>query len=173
METFENQPVFGDSLPKVEAQNFIGLEKKYLIQILIFRTIVAVVFLAAGVLFYVFANDAPFHKLLLSIPLAAMGLLMIALGYFGFFNKGYALRQRDVSYREGLFFRTLTTVPLTRVQHSELVRGPLDRLMGLASVKMYTAGGSTSDLVIPGLLNETAEQVREFINKKIEENAQP
>ena len=76
-----------------------------------------------------------------------------------------ALRENDISYKSGLLFFTMTSIPLNRLQHCEVSQGPLGRLFDLASVKIYTAGGSTSDLSIGGLKKEAAHRLRDHITR--------
>ena len=85
--------------------------------------------------------------------------------------KGIALREFDVAYRSGLFWRKTVIVAFNRVQHVEVSSGPLQRKFGLASVKFFTAGGSSVDLRVDGLTAERAEQIRTFIAAKIDDPA--
>jgi len=85
--------------------------------------------------------------------------------------KGVALREFDMAYRSGLFWRKKVIVAFNRVQHVEVSSGPLQRKFGLASVKLFTAGGSSVDLRIDGLTAERAEQIRAFITAKIDDSA--
>lgn len=94
-------------------------------------------------------------------------VLTTIIRFYGFRIKGYAVRQHDIMYRRGLLFRTLTVVPFTRIQHSEVQQGVIERQFGLARLAVFTAGGSQSDLLIPGLKLEQAEQIRQFLSKKL------
>ena len=80
--------------------------------------------------------------------------------------KAYALRDHDIAYRSGLFWRKTTLLLFSRVQHVEVTSGPLQRKFGLASLKFFTAGGSSVDLKIEGLLREDAERLKEFILRR-------
>ncbi len=84
--------------------------------------------------------------------------------------KGVALREFDIAYRSGLYWRKTVIVAFNRVQHVEVSSGPLQRKFGLASVKFFTAGGSSVDLRVDGLTAERAEQVRAFIATKIDDS---
>lgn len=44
-------------------------------------------------------------------------------------------------------------------------------MYSLYSLKIYTAGGHSSDLVIPGLAEDKAQGLKEFILKKTAEDA--
>ena len=71
----------------------------------------------------------------------------------------------DVSFRRGWIVHRMTTVPLNRVQHCEFSQGLLGRLFDLATVRVFTAGGTSSDLDIRGLRKEDAIKVRDYITK--------
>ncbi|MGK2927531.1 MAG: PH domain-containing protein [Lysobacterales bacterium] len=83
--------------------------------------------------------------------------------------KGIAMRDFDIAYRSGLFWRKTVIVAYNRVQHVEVSSGPLQRKFDLASAKLFTAGGTSVDLKIDGLSTERAEQIRAFLSDKIEE----
>ncbi len=81
-------------------------------------------------------------------------------------KKGYALRDRDIVYRSGVLWRSVTAVPFNRVQHVETASTPLDRRFGLATLQLYTAGSSGGDLVIHGLPAAAAERMRVFVLRR-------
>lgn len=90
----------------------------------------------------------------------------------GFRWKGYALREKDLIYRSGLIWRKVVIIPFARIQHGELSEGVFERYYGLKKIRVYTAGGSSSDLTIPGLPKERAEQLRKFIMDRVIEEAE-
>lgn len=80
-----------------------------------------------------------------------------------------AMRQSDILLRRGIFWKSLISLPFKRVQHIDLTHGPLERKFSLASLKLFTAGGSRADLIIHGLEKEKAEQLRAHILKQIDQ----
>ena len=69
--------------------------------------------------------------------------------------------QDDALYLErGVLTQVETAVPFVRVQHVDTQRGPIDRLLGLASVVVYTAGSRGADVTVPGLTPERAGELR-------------
>lgn len=80
---------------------------------------------------------------------------------------GYALRDQDVTHRSGVWWHTVTTVPFSRMQHCEISQGPVQHAFGLATLRIFTAGGTSSDLSIDGLLKEEAVRIKDFITEKI------
>lgn len=87
-----------------------------------------------------------------------------------FHYMSYAVREKDISFRSGWLWRNMTTIPFNRVQHCDLKQGILDRRFGLSKLTIYTAGGQSTDLMIPGLLPETAERLKAFILQSTEQS---
>jgi membrane protein YdbS with pleckstrin-like domain len=80
----------------------------------------------------------------------------------------YAVREKDISFKSGWLWRNMTTVPFNRVQHCDIKQGLIDRRFGLSRLTIYTAGGESTDLHIPGLLPETSERLKAYILKSTE-----
>jgi membrane protein YdbS with pleckstrin-like domain len=158
----ENLKVQLEELPTQEESDFKALEQDYLYLRLTSRGLFFL--LLAGVLtLLTFTANLP---LLFWLPAWGGVLLVIFIAeILGFKIKGYAIRSKDVSYKTGLLFFYMTSVPLNRIQHVEFTQGPLGRLFDLASVKVFTAGGSSSDMSIHGLTKERAIALRDYIIK--------
>lgn len=114
----------------------------------------------------------PFFYLPRSL-LNILPLCIWAVAIIGFLNtwfnhakdhvKTYALRELDLHYSSGLFFRKIVSQPITRIQHIELKRGPMERRFGLATLQVFSAGGEMHTFQIPGLPVDKAQQLRQFI----------
>jgi uncharacterized protein len=70
---------------------------------------------------------------------------------------GYAERADDLYITSGIMWRRLIVVPYGRMQYVDVKAGPLERWLGLATIKLHTATPGTS-ASIPGL--ERAEAIR-------------
>lgn len=57
---------------------------------------------------------------------------------------GFALTDQVVAHRDGLLTREVLVVPYARIQSVRVVRGPLQRRLGLATVYADTAGGPSA-----------------------------
>ena len=77
--------------------------------------------------------------------------------------KKYSLREHDLNYQSGLLFRSLVSQPILRIQHIEIKRGPIERKAGLANLQVFSAGGASHTFTIPGLENDKAVALRQFI----------
>lgn len=95
---------------------------------------------------------------------------LIAFIEIGFKNLAWALREKDIIFKKGWLFQSTHIIPFIKVQHCELMSGPIGRRFGLASIKLNTAASNHLDISIKGLKKETAEQIKAFIMDKIEIN---
>ena len=75
----------------------------------------------------------------------------------------FALDEAGLRIRRGLFWRSETLVPRSRVQHTDINRGPLDRKLGLATLKVYTAGTKLASVALDGLPAERAVELRDAL----------
>ncbi len=65
--------------------------------------------------------------------------------------------------RYGILFLEERAVPVKRMQHVDLVRGPIERLFGLATLVVFTAGNEGSAFRVPGLSTSRAQELRDRI----------
>ncbi|WP_227354938.1 PH domain-containing protein [Haladaptatus salinisoli] len=95
---------------------------------------------------------------------AAATLAVIGLGaayvVFKYRVWRFEIRDDDLYLERGVFTRVTTVVPFVRVQHVDTQRGPVERLVGLGSVVVYTAGSRGADVTIPGLTPERASDLQ-------------
>jgi membrane protein YdbS with pleckstrin-like domain len=170
---FENNELSPDDLPSVESITWLGIDPKFVSRERAMAAIVIAILIAGfgmlhGILAFAFVEagiDFGFWWLWLIVvaicpPLVLWPAVSIR-------RKGYALRERDIVYKSGVVWHTVTAVPFNRIQHVEKSSTPLDRRYGLASLQLFTAGGSGGDLKIDGLPARTAEKLRAFVLDKI------
>jgi membrane protein YdbS with pleckstrin-like domain len=112
---------------------------------------------------------------LLSIAIGAsafvLALLFLALGAFygskRYSNWGFEVRDDHLYIEHGVLKKTYSMVPFVRVQHIDTDRGPVDRLLGLSTLRVYTAGSKGADIKIPGIEREKASELQ----KKLRDSA--
>jgi uncharacterized protein len=73
---------------------------------------------------------------------------------------GYAERDDDLLIRSGIFFQRAMAVPYGRMQYVDIAVGPVERALGLCSVKLHTAAPGTNAR-IPGLPAAEGARLRE------------
>lgn len=170
---FSNTQIEISSLPTVSEIDYKELDKDYLTASMIRTLFIWVIIgIAVSVGLGVYGSDDDFVEYAghyikyIVIVLFILALLSLLLTYLGFFKKGYAVRLKDISYKTGLFWKSKTLIPFNRIQHCEVKQGPFERIFGLSSLRVYTAGGSASDLSIYGLKQHNANRLKQLIIMK-------
>ncbi|HJR83585.1 MAG TPA: PH domain-containing protein, partial [Sphingomicrobium sp.] len=79
----------------------------------------------------------------------------------------YRLTDRLLQVTRGWTFHTDTVVPLVRVQHLDVVRGPVDKMFGIATLVVHTAGTHNSIVTVPGLAPDRAAEMRDIIREQV------
>lgn len=78
---------------------------------------------------------------------------------------GYRIDVKVLETQSGIVVRVTRLLPLPRLQHVDLQRGPLERAFGLASLVLHTAGTREAVIVIPGLDADEAVRLRNHLVK--------
>ncbi len=167
--SFTNEQILESELPSILKVKYHPIQKKYQTVSIIVSSITMLFPLVVLTGLHFIANaswvlDYLWYILGVWIVLLCIVVLFAIKRYQ---SKGYALRERDIVYKSGWLWRKSTVVPFNRIQHTEIDQGPIERMYSLSSLKVYTAGGSSSDLKIPGLLPETAHKLKDYIQLKV------
>ena len=101
------------------------------------------------------------------VPLVAVAVVVLGVAHAVERYRVWRFQlQDDALYLErGVFTRVETAVPYVRVQHIDTQRGPIDRVAGLSSVVVYTAGSRGADVSVPGLAPERARRLRDRLRE--------
>ena len=73
----------------------------------------------------------------------------------------YRLDADGLEIRRGVIWRTIINVPRTRVQHTDVSQGPIERSHGLSTLVVHTAGTEHAQVALPGLSRENAIALRD------------
>jgi uncharacterized protein len=93
---------------------------------------------------------------------AAAGLLWIfVVPGHRYRHFGYRVSPTELRVAHGWLWRTTSVLLHSRVQHVDTRQGPIERMLGLSSVVVYTAGTVGAVTPIPGLARADAEALRE------------
>lgn len=76
---------------------------------------------------------------------------------------GYSVDRRVLLIRQGVWFRSVKLLPLPRLQHVDVKRGPLQRRYGLATLVLHTAGTHAASIEVPGLDADEAVRLRDHL----------
>lgn len=162
--TFVNLQINADDLPAAGELPMEPMAEAYEKEVKAQQIIIWTPLLLASFVPFLLGQLLPL--LLIPLVVAILAAIIVPLVIKKSKVKGVALREHDIAYRSGLYWRKTVLLPFNRVQHAEVSSGPLQRKYGLASLKFFTAGGGSVDLKVDGLMRERAEAIRTFIMEK-------
>jgi membrane protein YdbS with pleckstrin-like domain len=116
--------------------------------------------LIATVLAFIFATALGSRPVWLLVPVAVLAIGAGVVPELRWSRWRYEIRDEEIDLRHGTVTVTRTLIPMLRVQHVDTTRGPLDQLLGLATVVVHTAAGKTT---IPALDEYDAGRLRDQI----------
>ncbi|MCF7751686.1 PH domain-containing protein [Bacillus subtilis subsp. subtilis] len=114
---------------------------------------------------------------LLELPLRWLGVAgMLVLGALIGAAVGFRRQRRTfwrldaqgLGVRRELMWEQETRVPISRVQHLDLRRGPIERSARLATLVVHTAGSRFSAVTLSGLDGEDAERLRDTLAHQLD-----
>jgi membrane protein YdbS with pleckstrin-like domain len=168
MQNFTNETIDTTQLPKFEEVPFSKLHASYWKGSLIYIAILMIILgIGCG---FALANieELSGFETQIWIGFAILFALVLLFSRIGFNKKGFAFRNHDVLFRHGIIATNTMVIPYNRIQHVALHEGMIPRAFGLATIEIFTAGGSSSDIEIPGIAKEQAENIKQLLMGKIQ-----
>lgn len=167
MQDFTNETLDIDALPKYEKVPLNEISRKYWKVVLLNITIFLFI-LAAGIAIALFFVEElrPYRYVLAGIYLL-FAILLILLYRVSIKRIGYAIREKDLIYKSGIISISTSIIPFTRIQHITLNEGVFSRMFQLGSLHVFTAGGISGSITIPGLDIHLAKTIKEELNRQL------
>ena len=81
---------------------------------------------------------------------------------------GWQETEDELLITKGRLWHTFTVVPYGRIQFVDVTAGPVERALGMKTLKLHTASAS-SDSVVEGLPADTADALRDRLAVKARE----
>ena len=75
----------------------------------------------------------------------------------------YVITPFGIEIRRGILWKSVISVPRSRVQHTDITQGPLMRQYGIAKLVIHTAGTENASVELSGLARDDAFRIREFL----------
>jgi membrane protein YdbS with pleckstrin-like domain len=104
------------------------------------------------------------------IPIIIWALATVALALLSqrwpgvaYRHASYRVDERGLEIRRGVLWRRVITVPRSRVQHTDVSQGPIERRFGLGVLAVHTAGTEHAMVRLPGLEHGRALRIREHL----------
>ena len=107
-------------------------------------------------------NESPYFLWLIGAGL----LSAFGLGILGWFRFKYQLLEDEIHIYKGIFVQKKLYIHKNRVQVTEISAGIIQRIFGLVSLTIQTAGGGSERAVLSALDAETARTIVDVLNPK-------
>ncbi|HPQ20765.1 MAG TPA: PH domain-containing protein [Saprospiraceae bacterium] len=160
---FENNQHEIGTLPSIDAVQYERVSPKYVRARI---SVLGIFFVASIMILTILSLIYPNYRLLfylLMILMALFGSILVFYIFKSYKHIGVVVRDHDIMYKEGLWFRNEMVITFNKIQHIEISMGAIERFFNLSSLKIFTAGGSGSDLEIHGLERQNAQKLKDFI----------
>jgi membrane protein YdbS with pleckstrin-like domain len=131
-------------------------------------TAVVLAVVSGGSLFALIRSEAP------AVSWIGMGVIVAAIGgllglatwlgpLWSYRSTSLLVDDAGLEIARGVLWRHQISVPRSRIQHTDVTQGPVDRRFGLGTLVIYTAGTEHAAIPIEGLAHETALALRDAL----------
>ena len=125
--------------------------------------------LLVGMIIVLFAVDDMPRVVRLLIPLATLAAI-VGLGVvvwrwpvFEHHRTAYRVDDDGIEIRKGVLWRSVINVPRSRIQHTDVSQGPIERNFELSTLHVFTAGTQHSEVTLAGLEHARALRIRDHL----------
>ena len=165
---YKNPHILITSIPQFQEIPLQRVETDYK-KVLYFNWMI-VFAIGIGILVAVFITNKELH-VWWAITIAVLAVLLstaltAASIEIGFKNRSWAVRDKDILFKNGWLFQSTHIIPFTKVQHCILKTGPISRRYKLASLRFMTAASHDRDISINGLSQIDAEKIKGWVMEK-------
>ncbi|WP_312237835.1 PH domain-containing protein [Stenotrophomonas sp.] len=112
--------------------------------------------------------DLPMRGLGAAAMLVLGALIGAAVGFRRQRRTFWRLDDQGLGVRRDLMWQLETRIPISRVQHLDLRRGPIERSARLATLVVHTAGSRFSAVTLGGLDADDAERLRDTLAHQLD-----
>mgnify|MGYP000290362832 CR=1 FL=1 len=123
-------------------------------------------FLVLGVVALTGKIPFPLFAVITFALLALVGLVLLLAALWPKWEHaraGYRFLPDRIECWNGLVWRRSISVPVSRVQYTDVKQGPVQRKYAIATLVVHTAGTLGSDIEFPGLPPQLANEVRDWL----------
>ena len=171
IKAMSNKQLNLETVDRIDELHYEPLEPRYTSVQLIGAVIIYLILLGLP-FFLLLAEEFPYrvHLLLvlecLILLIGGINLWLLPKAYA---YKGFAIREHDITYRSGIIFPSVVTIPFCKIQQVSIQQSPLSRLFRLYSVDIVNGAQLLSGISIPGLTEEKANEIKNLLTEKIKD----
>lgn len=163
-----NRQIWPEDVQPVEDLEFQPVQPTYTRVLTVRIVLCYIIFMALGFIILAFEESYRWWILLgVEATLITALAINLVLTHKIYVVKGYALRHKDISYRSGIFFTSVKTVPFSKIQQVSVRTNPIARMLGLRYLDIVNGSqSSVNQITIPGLASDDAERIKALLINK-------
>lgn len=108
--------------------------------------------------FVTYVSDAGFANFLFIA--AGVGVVILLLNWLAWSRFHYGVGTHEIVIESGVLSRNRRSIPFERIQDVDIERGPLERMLGLAKVRIETGGSGSDEGTLDSLSLAEADRLR-------------
>ena len=132
---FQNPEVALDDLPGMEDLDWQKLHPAFVRRMQVEHALIALVLIAGATFISVFLHFPLMQSTILWILAIGFAIVFVSWPRISVPRRGYVVRDKDIVFRSGVIWRSVTAIPYNRIQHVETSNTPLDRRFGVATLQ--------------------------------------
>jgi putative membrane protein len=101
-----------------------------------------------------------------SLAMVPLGIFLLVFAYYQFKNFTFHVNEDKLLIHKGVFIKDRLVVEAERIQSINITENFIQRLIGLVSLKVDTAGSKGNELEIPALERDRAELLKKLLYEK-------
>lgn len=164
-----NKQLDAEYVDRIDDLCYFPLERKYQ-KVQLIKTICVYLVMMGLSLFLLLADDFS-HRYLVTACLEGGLLLALVINILflpkAYAYKGFAIREHDITYRSGIIFPSVITVPFCKIQQVGVRQTPIARIFGLYAVDIVNGAQLLAKVTIPGLKEKRANEIKALILERI------
>ena len=164
-----NKQMNPESIDRIEHSTYTPLEKKYL-KVQFVKVALVYLGLMAVSLFLLCAEGFAYRyaaTIIVECGLLVASVVNLLILPKAYNYKGFVIREHDITFRSGIIFPSVITVPFCKIQQVSVCQNPVTRLFGLYSVDLVNGAQLLATIRIPGLTEERADKVKALVIESI------
>lgn len=161
-----NHQIFSDETDRIEELHFEPVSEKYR-NVQMVCCAIAYVLIGCAALLLLLA-DSPWWCISAEAVIIVSFIINLIILRKAYQYKGYAMREHYITWRSGIIFPKITTIPFTRIQQVSISQSPVSRYFRLSAVDIVNGAQGLSSLTIHGLHKEKAEEIKNVITQRIQ-----
>lgn len=164
-----NKQLDAEYVDRIDDLCYFPLERKYQKVQLIKMICVYLVMMGVS-LFLLLADDFSYRYLVIACLEGGLLLALVINILFlpkAYAYKGFAIREHDITYRSGIIFPSVITVPFCKIQQVGVRQTPIARIFGLYAVDIVNGAQLLAKVTIPGLKEKRANEIKALILERI------